>query len=54
MIAVNEERPEKDFDLPEDVRIYSVDPRTGKVRSKPNKDGTQPLSVALRRGERPN
>ena len=54
MIAVNEERPEKDFDVPEDVMIHSVDPRTGKVRSKPNKDGTQPLSVALRRGERPN
>ena len=54
MIAVNEERPEKDFDLPKDVKIYSVDPRTGKVRSKPNKDGVQPLSVALRRGERPN
>ena len=54
MIAVNEGLPEKDFDVPEDVQIYSVDPRTGKVRSKPNKDGTQPLSVALRRGERPN
>ncbi len=53
MIAVNEERAEKDFDVPEDVQIYSVDPRTGKV-SKPNKAGTQPLSVALRRGERPN
>ena len=54
MIAVNEGRPEKDFDVPEEVNIYSVDPRTGKVRSKPNKDGVQPLSVALRRGERPN
>ena len=54
MIAVNQERPEKDFDLPEDVMIHSVDPRTGKVRSKPNEDGEQPLSVALRRGERPN
>ncbi len=54
MIAVNEGLPEKDFDLPEDVMIHSVDPRTGKVRSKPNKDGEQPLSVALRRGERPN
>ena len=54
MIAVNEERPEKDFDVPEDVMIHSVDPRTGKVSSKPNKDGAQPLSVALRRGERPN
>ena len=54
MIAVNEERPEKDFDVPEDVIIHSVDPRTGKVSSKPNKDGAQPLSVALRRGERPN
>ena len=54
MIAVNEERPEKDFDVPEDVMIHSVDPRTGKVSSKPNRDGAQPLSVALRRGERPN
>ncbi len=54
MIAVNEGLPEKDFDLPEDVMIYSVDPHTGKVSSKPNKDETQPLSVALRRGERPN
>ena len=54
MIAVNEGRDEKDFDVPEDVKIYSVDPRTGKVRSKPNKDGDQPISVALRRGERPN
>ncbi len=54
MIAVNEGRLEKDFDVPEEVNIYSVDPRTGKVRSKPNKDGVQPLSVALRRGERPN
>ncbi len=54
MIAVNEGRPEKDFDVPEDVKIYSVDPRTGKVRSTPNKDRVQPLSVALRRGERPN
>ncbi|MDE2703610.1 MAG: hypothetical protein OXI35_00975 [Gemmatimonadota bacterium] len=53
MIAVNEERPEKDFDVPEAVMIYSVDPRTGEVSSKPNKDGAQPLSVALRRGERP-
>ena len=54
MIAVNQERPEKDFDLPEDVMIYDVDPHTGEVRSKPNEDGEQPLSVALRRGERPN
>ena len=54
MIAVNEGREEKDFDVPEDVKIYSVDPRTGKERSKPNRDGTAPLSVALRRGERPN
>ena len=54
MIAVNEGLPEKDFDVPEDVMIHSVDPRTGKVSSKPNKDGAQPLSVALRRGERPN
>ena len=54
MIAVNQERPEKDFDVPEDVMIYSVDPHTGKVSSKPNKDGVEPLSVALRRGERPN
>lgn len=54
MIAVNEGQPEQDFDLPEDVRIYSVDFRTGKVRSKPDKDGVQPLSVALRRGEDPN
>ena len=54
MIAVNEGLPEKDFDVPEDVTIYDVDSRTGAVRSKPNKDGVQPLSVALRRGERPN
>ena len=54
MIAVNEGLPEKDFDVPEDVMIHSVDPHTGKVSSKPNKDGAQPLSVALRRGERPN
>ena len=54
MISVNEGREEKDFDVPEDVMIHSVDPRTGKVRSKPNRDGTAPLSVALRRGERPN
>ena len=54
MIAVNEEREEKEFAVPEDVVIHSVDPRTGKVRSKPNRDGTAPLSVALRRGERPN
>ena len=54
MIAINEGREEKEFDVPEDVMIHSVDPRTGKVRSKPNRDGTAPLSVALRRGERPN
>ncbi len=54
MIAVHEGRAEKDFDVPEDVQIYSVDPRTGQVSSKPNKDGTPPLSVALRRGQRPN
>ena len=54
MIAAHEGREEKDFDVPEDVKIYSVDPRTGKVRSKPNRQGTAPLSVALRRGERPN
>ena len=54
MIAVNEGLSEKDFDVPEDVTIYDVDPSTGQVRSKPNKDGAQPLSVALRRGERPN
>jgi len=54
MIAINEGRPEKDFDVPEDVMIHSVDPRTGEVSSEPNEDGTQPLSVALRRGERPN
>ena len=54
MIAINEGRPEKDFDVPKDVKIYSVDSRTGKVRSKPDKKGVQPLSVALRRGERPN
>ena len=54
MIAVNEGREEKDFDVPEEVKIHSVDPRTGKVRSKPSKNGVQPLSVALRRGERPN
>ncbi len=54
MIAVNEGRPEKDFDVPEDVTIYDVDPSTGAVSTKPNKDGAQPLSVALRRGERPN
>ena len=54
MIAINEGRPEKDFDVPEAVMIYSVDPLTGEVSSKPNKDGIEPLSVALRRGERPN
>ena len=54
MIAINEGRPEKDFDVPEAVMIYSVDPLTGEVSSKPNKDGVEPLSVALRRGERPN
>ena len=54
MIAVNEGLPEKDFDVPEDVTIYDVDSRTGQERSDPNKDGVQPLSVALRRGERPN
>ncbi len=54
MIAAHEERPEQDFNVPENVQIYSVDPRTGRVRSKPNKDRTQPLSVALRRGEQPN
>ena len=54
MIAINEGRPEKDFDVPEGVMIHSVDPRTGEVSSEPNEDGTQPLSVALRRGERPN
>ena len=54
MIAVNEQRPEKDFAVPEDVIIYSVDPSTGEVSSKPNEDGVEPLSVALRRGERPN
>ena len=54
MIAINEGRPEKDFDVPEAVMIHSVDPRTGEVSSEPNKDGAQPLSVALRRGERPN
>ena len=54
MIAINEGRPEKDFAVPEDVMIHSVDPRTGEVSSEPNEDGTQPLSVALRRGERPN
>ncbi|MCY4605641.1 MAG: penicillin-binding transpeptidase domain-containing protein, partial [Gemmatimonadetes bacterium] len=54
MIAINEGRPEKDFDAPEDVMIHSVDPRTGEVSSKPNKDGVEPLSVALRRSERPN
>ena len=54
MIAVNEGREEKDFDVPEEVKIHNVDPRTGKVRSKPSKNGVQPLSVALRRGERPN
>ena len=54
MIAINEGRPEKDFDVPEAVMIYSVDPLTGEVSSKPNEDGVEPLSVALRRGERPN
>ena len=54
MIAINEGRPEKDFDVPEAVMIYSVDPLTGEVSSKPNEDGIEPLSVALRRGERPN
>lgn len=54
MIAVHQERPERDFDVPEDVQIYSVDPHTGKVRSTPGRDGQAPLSVALRRGERPN
>lgn len=54
MIAVNEGREEKDFDVPENVTIYDVDPSTGEVSSKPNEDGDLPLSVALRRGERPN
>ena len=54
MIAINEGRPEKDFDVPGDVMIHSVDPRTGEVSSEPNEDGVQPVSVALRRGERPN
>ena len=54
MIAAHEGREEKEFDVPEDVKIYSVDPRTGRVRSKSNRQGTAPLSVALRRGERPN
>ena len=54
MIAVNEGLPEKDFDVPEDVQIYDVDSRTGQERSEPNEGGVQPLSVALRRGERPN
>ena len=54
MIAVNEGLPEKDFDVPEDVTIYDVDSRTGQERSEPNEGGVQPLSVALRRGERPN
>jgi len=54
MIAINEGRPEKDFDVPEGVMIYDVDPLTGKESSKPNEDGVQPVSVALRRGERPN
>lgn len=54
MIAVNEGLLEKDFDVPEDVMIYSVDPRTGEVSSEPNEDEVEPLSVALRRSERPN
>ena len=54
MIAINEGRPEKDFDVPGDMMIHSVDPRTGEVSSEPNEDGVEPLSVALRRSERPN
>jgi len=54
MSSANAGRPWRDFKMPENVGLYRVTPDTGVEMATPESTAVEPISVALRRGEKTN